>query len=77
MKHSGYPNEYYELLPLKTNLYRYNIRIKSFLTSYARIKTADVILYGDNINYYIRANVDNAVFTKLIDYKKFDLLNIR
>jgi hypothetical protein len=71
IKKSGYKNEYYELIPLKSNLYKYNIRIKSFLTSYARMNIANVILDGDNLNYFVRAQTDSATFTRPIDYTKF------
>lgn len=64
-------NEYYELSPIN-NMYKYNIRIKPFLTAIARNDIANVILDGDNIDYCIRVQTDSATFTKPIDYKAFD-----
>ena len=65
-------NEYYEIAP-KKNMYYFNIRIKPFLTAFARENIAKVVLSDDNIDYLIRTHTDNATFTKPINYKKFDL----
>lgn len=53
------------------NLYNFNIRIKPFVTSQARCDIAEVILDGDNMDYFVRAQTDSATFTREIDYKKF------
>lgn len=68
-------NEYYQFVPV-TGTYKYNLRIKQFLTAYTRSQIAEVILDGDNIDYFVRVQTDGVVFTKQIDYKKFPGLQI-
>jgi hypothetical protein len=61
--------EYYVLVP-QENPYRYDIRIKPFLSSYARINIANVIL--DNMDSFVRVQVDGSVFSKEINYDKYE-----
>ena len=64
-KHS----EYYILVPIE-NAYKFNIRIKPFLTSQCRKGIANVII--DNLGSFVRVQTDGACFTKEIDYEKYD-----
>jgi hypothetical protein len=65
--------EYYELIPMK-GMYRYNIRIKPFLTAIARNDIAEVILDGNNIDNCVRVQTDSATFTEPIEFSHFDNL---
>jgi hypothetical protein len=60
--------EYYELVP-KENPYLYNIRIKPFLISYARINIAKVIL--KHIDNFVRVQTDGACFLNEINYSEY------
>ena len=53
--------EYYKLQDMK-NPYRYNFRLKSFLTAYGRVKIAEVA--QTNLNNGIRIQCDGIVFNK-------------
>ena len=53
--------EYYKLQDMK-NPYRYNFRLKSFLTAYGRVKIAEVA--QTNLNNCIRIQCDGIVFNK-------------
>lgn len=64
-------NEYYEICKID-NLYKVNIRLKSFLSSYARVNISRVIL--DNIDSFVRSHTDSATFTREIDYQKYERL---
>ncbi len=61
---------YYKLLNSKKP-YKYNIRLKSFITSYGRIKTAHVPLF--DIKNLIRIHTDGLVFEKKQDFIIKDL----
>jgi hypothetical protein len=70
-KGSNDDNEYYILAPMN-DMYRYNIRIKPFLTAMARVNIANVTMENDNVDYLIRTQTDGSVFTKEIDCTNFD-----
>ena len=50
--------------------YKYNIRIKSFLTSYARINCSKLAL--ENINNVVRIQTDSVVFSEPLTKKQLD-----
>ena len=51
--------------------FKYNLRLKSWITAYGRNKTADVALL--DIDNVIRVHTDGIVFKKKQD---FDILNL-
>lgn len=59
---------YYEIAD-KNNLFRFNLRIKSFLTSTARVDIARVALV--DLDSVIRINTDGISLLKPIDHTKF------
>lgn len=64
-------SEYYKLLDIN-NPYQYNIRLKPFITSYGRNKTARVALRM--IENVIRIHTDGVCFNKQADFKCENLL---
>jgi hypothetical protein len=67
----GDDETYYKLLN-KLNPYKYNIRLKPFITSYGRIKTALVALLDiDNI---IRIHTDGLLYSKKQKFNIKDLI---
>ena len=56
---------YYKLLDLKRP-YNYNVRLKPFLTSYARLKVAEVA--KKNVKHVIRIHTDGIVYDKPIEH---------
>ena len=52
------------------SFYKYNIRIKSFLTSYARINCSKLAL--ENINNVVRIQTDSVVFSEPLTKKQLD-----
>ena len=56
---------YYKLLDTK-NPYKHNIRLKPFITSYARLIVASVAL--DNVDSVIRIRTDNITYNKPIEH---------
>ena len=57
--------EYYKLQCMN-NPYRYNFRLKSFLTAFGRVKIAEVAL--ENINDVIRIHTDGIAFKKQMKF---------
>jgi hypothetical protein len=56
--------EYY-LLQDMNNPYKYNFRLKAFLTSFGRMKIAEVAM--NNVDSVIRIQTDGIVFNKKVN----------
>lgn len=78
-------NDYFEFLDTK-NIYKYEFgRLKSFLTSYARVRIAKMILRENIVDDVIRIQTDGLVLTKphifkenlnIVEEKKATLKNV-
>lgn len=62
---------YYKLLNVKQP-YKYNIRLKPFLTSYGRTKVAEVAM--KNVDSIIRIHTDGIVYNKPIEHNLINLI---
>ena len=74
----------YRLINLKTNIYEYQFRLKSFLTDFGRVKIAKIAL--QNIDNIVRIQTDSITFDQpikltinnfAIDDKKLENLKSR
>lgn len=63
---------YFQLLNKNDDLYKTDFRIKPFLTSYGRIKTAKVVSDNNLYDNLIRINTDGLIFDKEIDFTKYN-----
>lgn len=51
----------YHLVPLKTNLYEFQLRLKAFITDFGRVKIAKIALA--NINDVVRIQTDSITYS--------------
>jgi hypothetical protein len=69
-KHNG--NDLYELVSSKKNIYEYNIRLKTFLTSYGRNVCSELVML--DIDNVVRVYCDGVVFKKEQDINEINRL---
>lgn len=55
----------YKLLPLKQPIYQYQLRMKAFITDFARVRMARTILRGGHINDVVRVQTDSVSYINL------------
>lgn len=70
---TGSGSTYYKIAD-KNNLFRFNLRVKAFLTSWARVKMANVVLTC--LDDVVRINTDGCTSLKPINYEQFEGLRI-
>ena len=61
------------MIDKNNKLYKTNFRLKSFITSYARCKTARAITDNNLINNLIRSHTDSVVLDKEFDFTNYDI----